>query len=421
MEHLLFALYLVLFAWLITKIKFFTRAELSAPQLVIVFLLKILAGILYGWTGIYFIDMVQMLDTWVYHKESLVEYQLLLSDPKLFVTSFFQSGYEFGYGGSFFSTDNSWWSNMPVNFLIKVLALFNVLSGGNYYINVVFYSFLTFWGPVALYRVMKDAYPYNRTAVIIATFLLPSFIYWTSGIHKDGVLFTGIALVVYHFYFGLKEGKWSISRILAMLLGFLLILAIRNFVLIMLLPALLAWWLASKNVLKPFYTFVLVYAFYALLFFTAKFIHPPLNFPAIVVAKQQQFLQLRGNSAVATKILEPTIGSFMAAAPNAISTSVLRPNVFDVSHLLSLAAVIENILLLLLFVLFLIWHRKTSPTPFGLFCLFFAFSMLLTIGYTVHFLGATVRYRSVVLPFLIIPMCALINWKKLGNSRRLNN
>jgi len=421
LEHLLFALYLILFAWLITKIKFFTRAGLSAPQLVIVFLLKILAGILYGWTGIYFIDMVQMLDTWVYHKESLVEYQLLLSDPQLFITSFFHSGYEFGYGGSFFSTDNSWWSNMPVNFLIKVLALFNVLSGGNYYINVVFYSFLTFWGPIALYRVMKDAYPFNRTAVIIATFLLPSFLYWTSGIHKDGVLFTGIALVVFHFYFGLKEGRWNLGRILAMLLGLLLILAIRNFVLVMLLPALLAWWIASKNVLKPFYTYSLVYAFYAVLFFSARYIHPSLDFPAIVVAKQQQFLQLRGNSAVPTQILETTVGSFITAAPNAISTSVLRPNVFDVSHLLSLAAVIENILLLLLFVVFLIGHRKWSPTPFGLFCVFFAFSLLLTIGYTVHFLGATVRYRSVVLPFLIIPMCALIDWKRIQKMVKLNN
>ena len=421
MEHLLFALYLIVFAWLITKIKFFTRTGLSASQLVIVFLLKVMAGILYGWTGIYFIDMIQMLDTWMYHKESLVEYQLLLSDPKLFVTSFFHSGYEFGYGGSFFSTENSWWGNMPVNFLIKVLGVINFLSGGNYYINVVFYSFFTFWGPIALYREKKDAYPYSRVAVIIATFLLPSFIYWTSGIHKDGVLFTGIALVVYHFYFGLKESRFGIKRILVMLLGLLLILAIRNFVLVMLLPALFAWWLATKNVLKPFYTFVLVYAFYALLFFTTKYMHPTLNFPAIVVAKQQQFLQLNGNSAVPTKILEPTIGSFITAAPNAISTSVLRPNIFDVGHFLSLAAVIENLFFLLLFVVFLLWHRKTSPNPFGLFCLFFAFSLLLTIGYTVHFLGATVRYRSVVLPFLIIPMCAVIDWKTVGKKLGFTN
>lgn len=413
MEHLLFALYLVVLAWLVTKIGFFTKSGLSPSQLVIVLLLKVMAGILYGWIGVYYADMAQMLDTWMYHQESLEEYNLLLSNPGLFVTSFFRSDYAFGYGGSFFSTDNSWWSNLPLNFLIKVLAVLNLLSGGNYYINVIFYSFLTLWGPIAIYRVMKDAFPFSVLPVLIATFLLPSFIYWTSGIHKDGILFTGIALIIYHVYFGFQKGfNWKGA--LAILFGFLLVVLIRNYILVMLLPALLAWWLAQKNVSKPFYVFSAVYVFCGLLFFTAQYIHPKVDFPAIVVTKQQQFLLLKGNSAVTAPDLKPTLGSFIENAPRALTTSVLRPNVFDIKHLLSLAAAVENIVLLLLFIAFLAWHRKTFQNPFILFCLFFSFSVLLTIGYTVHFLGATVRYRSVVLPLLVIPMFAFINWKKLG-------
>ena len=414
MEHLLFAGYLIAFALLVTKIGFFKHSGLSSSQLIIVFLLKVMAGILYGWIGVYYANMAQMLDTWNYHQESLVEYDLLLSDPQRFITSFFKSEYEFGYGGSFFSTDNSWWSNLPLNFLIKLLAIFNFFSLGNYYINVLFYSFLTIWGPVALYRVMKDVFSFNVLAVLIATFLLPSFIYWTSGIHKDGILFTGIALIIYHFYFGFKEARFHLKRILAIVLGFVLILAIRNYILIMLVPALIAWWIAQKNILKPFFSFALVYGICGLLFFTAKYLHPALDMPAIVATKQQQFLQLQGNSAVATSHLEPSFTGFIKNALPALSISVLRPNIFDVKHLLSLAAAVENILLLLLFITFLIWHRKMFGNPFILFCLFFSFSVLMTIGYTVHFLGATVRYRSVVLPLLVIPMFAFINWKKIG-------
>ena len=36
------------------------------------------------------------------------------------------------------------------------------------------------------------------------------------------------------------------------------------------------------------------------------------------------------------------------------------------------------------------------------------------IGYSVNILGAIVRYRSIVLPFLIVPMVAKIDWRKIG-------
>ncbi len=37
------------------------------------------------------------------------------------------------------------------------------------------------------------------------------------------------------------------------------------------------------------------------------------------------------------------------------------------------------------------------------------------IGYSVNFLGAIVRYRSIILPFLIVPIVALINWQRIIN------
>jgi hypothetical protein len=70
----------------------------------------------------------------------------------------------------------------------------------------------------------------------------------------------------------------------------------------------------------------------------------------------------------------------------------------------------------LLFGIFLIWRLKqTFPDErFILFCLFFSVSVLLMIGYSVNNLGAIVRYRSVVLPFLIAPLLTMINWQRLG-------
>lgn len=415
MAYLLFAAYLVFFSWLVTRVRFFADAGLTAAQLVILFLLKVMAGILYGWIGVYYGEMAQMVDTWGYHYESITEYHRLQTDPGAFFGSLFHNTYQDGYT-KFLASENSWWNDLKGTLFVKLLAVFNLASFGSYYTNVIFYSFITLFGPVAFYRVMKDTFPGNRLSVALATFVVPSFLYWTAGLHKDGLIFLGIAMVVYHFYFGLKEEKFSILRIFPILLGLLLVLALRNFLILPFLPALLAWTLAARMKTKPWALFAVVYFFAGVLFFTAKFLHPRLNFPEEVVSRQQAFLHLVGGaSAVEVTQLEPTFGSFAQNMPQAVALSMIRPYPSDVRHLLSLTAAIEiNSLLLLVAVCLFFRKRKQRASPLLLFCLAFSFSVLLMIGYTVNILGAIVRYRSIVMTLLIVPVVGIADWARIG-------
>lgn len=414
MEHLLFAAYLILFAWLVTRIKFFSNSGLSNSQIIILFLLKVMAGIIYGWIGVYYGEMAQMIDTWAYHYQSIAEYHLLLSHPIDFFTSLFHNTYKSGYTNFLFS-HNSWWNDLKGNFYLKIVAIFDVFSFGNYYVNVIFYSFLSLFGPVAIFRVMKDVFPTKKIAVLLASFLIPSFLYWTSGLHKEGIIFLSIALIVYHFYFGLKEKRFSFLRITTIIFYFLLILALRNFLIVTLVPALLAWFISSRVKFKPIFIYAGVFSLFLLLFFTGKYISPNLDFVNAVVVKQEEFSNLGGQSAVKVTIVQPSFISFVMNAPQAFSLSALRPYPSDVRHLLSLAAAMEVSFLYILFVAFLMWPKNgTKLSPFLLFCLFFSFSVLMMIGYTVNILGAIVRYRSIVLPFLIVPMVAKIDWSKIS-------
>ena len=413
MEHLLFAAYLILFAWLVTKVKFFVTSGLTPAQLVIIFLLKVMAGIFYGWIGVYYGELAQMVDTWQYHYEGLKEYELLKSDPITFFSNIFHSSYASGYGG-FLASENSWWNDLKGTSFIKFVSLLNLFSFGNYYVNVIFYSFITLFGPVALYRVMRNVFSESKFSILLATFLIPSFLYWTSGIHKDGLIFLGYGLLAYCFYFGFKEGYFSLKKIGGILIGFLLVLLLRNFLIITLIPPLIGWGIVHKWKRKPILTFSVIYAIFIFLFFIARYLHPSFNFPEVVVDRQQAFMKLRGGSAVEVTHLEPNFSSFVQNFPQALSLTTLRPFPGDVKHLLSLAAFLEIFSLLLLFLLFLIWRRPSNPTNnFLLFCTFLSFSVLLMIGYSVNFLGAIVRYRSIVLPFLIVPVVAKIDWSRI--------
>lgn len=413
LDYLLFVGYLILFAWLVTKLNFYKNSQLNNSQLIIIFLLKVMAGIFYGWVGVYYGNMAKMVDTWSYHYLSMQEFELLKENPKEYFTNLIYYPYADGYL-KFFSTENSYWNDLKVNFFIKILSFFNIFSLGNYYINVIFYSFITMVGPIAMYRVMIDVYPGKKLQVILATFMVPSFLYWTSGLHKEGFLFLGLALITYCLYFGFKQNHWPIKRILVMIFSLVLVLALRNFLVILLLPAIFSWLLANKWPKKGLAVFLVSYLIYGILFFTTRYIDERIDFPAVVVTKQEAFIAHSGGSEVDVRVLEPTPGSFIINAPQAISLAALRPYPSDVRHILSLAAAVEIFLLLLLFVIFLLTNiHGACSKNFIYFCVFFAFSLLFTIGYTVNFVGAIVRYRSLAFPFLIIPMVCQINWARL--------
>lgn len=426
LEYLLFVGYLILFAWLVTKVKFFTLSGLSRPQLVIIFLLKIIAGIFYGWIGIYYGGFAQMWDTWRFHVESLQEYQLMQTDPVEYLSNLFRDPYESGFS-RFFDTTDSYWNDLKGNILIKFLSLLNILSFGHYYVNVIFYSFITLFGAIAIFRVMDDVFPGKKMTILLATFLIPSFLYWTSGIHKEGLIFTGIAFVIYSIYFGNKQKKYGFKRIAMLLTGLLLILTLRNFLFVIVLPAIITWVIANHWPKKGLAIFISLYLLFCILFFTARYISPTLDFPKAVANKQQEFIKLIGTSSVPIKQLEPTAISFLKNTPQAVTLSAMRPYPSDVHHILSLAAAVEVGLLLILLIIFMLW-RKNSVQAKSLinFCLFFSFSVLLAIGFSNNNLGAIVRYRSIVIPLLVIPMVAQIDWGRIydylfKNIKKNNN
>jgi len=422
LEYLLFVAYLILFAWIATKVKFFSRSGLSQPQLIILFLLKVMAGIFYGWIGLYYGGLAQMHDTWSFNVSSVQEYHLLYQNPREYFTNLFNNPYESGMSNFLDSTD-SYWNDLKGNIVIKILSVFDIFSFGYYYVNVIFFSFITLFGPIAIYRVMTDVFPSRKLPILLATFLVPSFLYWTSGLHKEGLIFTGMGLSIYCIYFGLKEKKWGFKRIFCLLINLALILVLRNFLIIIFVPAILIWLVAYRFPKYGLAIFSGSYVLLCILFFTLRYISPNLDFPQAVVNKQQAFIKLQGgSSSVPIKELEPNAISFLKNTPQAINLSTIRPYPSDVRHILSLAAAIEINTLLFMFILFLAWRTNgLRSRNFIYFCLFFSFSLLLAIGFSVNNLGAIVRYRSIMIPLLVVPMAAQINWKKIESFFSGNN
>ncbi|RYY90558.1 MAG: hypothetical protein EOO15_02100 [Chitinophagaceae bacterium] len=406
MSYLLFLLYLFLFIWLLQKIPFFRNSGLTQRQVQIVFLLKVFAGILYGWVGIYYSSKGQIVDTWWLHYQGLKEQELLHTSPSKFVYDLFRNNYSHGFG-RFLSSRNSWWNDLHSNLFIKCLALLNEITGGHYFVNVLFFAFATMAGPVGLFRIFHQLYPQRKGLVFAGAFLVPSYLFWTSGIFRDAPVALALGMILYCFFMGLRD-RWKLRYMLTIVIGLLILLVFRNYLVVVLLPALFAWWLAARFKYHPLLVFGVIYTVYGLLFFCTRYFIPALNFPQMAVEKQEDFFTLVGNSMIAAPRLQATAASFLANAPHAFSLLLLRPWPADVYNGFILLASLETYFLLGLFLWWIWKHRNGRTDVFVAFCLFFSLTLFLMIGFTVNFLGAMVRYRSLVLPLLVTPMLGTI-------------
>lgn len=412
MSYVLFFIYLVLFSRLLTKSRFICHSALSSKIIISLFVLKVITGCVHAWI---LLRMSSLPDTIVFHKEGVIEYHLLFSHSRQYFSNLFHSGYNTGYAGLFSSTD-SYWNDLTSNLIIKFLSLCDIFSFGNYYVNVIFYNYVIFFGAIGLYRVFDMVYANKKYQLIATCFLLPSLLFFSSTIHKEGLIYAAIGIAVFNIFMGLNKTGFTAGRIICILLAVCFIFLQRSYVLFALLPAAVAWILSAGKKYSPLLTFIITYLLGGIFFFTAGKLSSKLNLPAKVAQKQWDFEHLQTPSTyIQLDSLAPTFKSFAFNAPQAISHSLLRPYFTDykLSRFL-LPLLVELCLYQLLVLLFIFFRNKTSVQhPFILFSLFFSFSILLIIGYTIPVIGAIVRYRSIYLPFILTPVICNINWQKI--------
>lgn len=417
MAYLLFFIYLLLLCWLLIKIPFVKKTGLKPSVILILFVIKILAGLALGW---FTHDIVN--DYWPLNADSINEYKLLLQNPSGYLDVLFHSTYEKGYGG-FLDALPSYWNDLQITLIGKTLALFNFLTNGNYYINSLFFNFFCFLGHVAFYRVYSQVYITKNTAVLICCFLLPSTLYFSSGIHKDGIVFTALGFLFYAVHQSLQKQEFNFKRTAVILFAFTALFFVRSYVVLLVTPALLLWILVYRYKLPVIKTFFIGYAAAGILFFGLRFSTGGFNPLEAVTKKQEAFFMLdKAATQVPLDTLQPNFASFAKNAPQAFNHSFLRPHITELHIHNLLPIIIETLIYHIAFIVFLFRRQKSYQTknlPLLLAGVFFGITLFLFIGYIVPNLGSIVRYRSIYLIFIITPVFAGIDCGKFINPLKI--
>jgi hypothetical protein len=356
-------------------------------------------------------------DTWNFFNDSLPEYNRLIHHPISFFQDFLPAS-SFGQSNSFREAMDIYIRHLEYLLMVKPLAVFNIFSGRNYYIDVLFFNFIVCWGPFLLFKMVLQEFPDKKNALFVSIFLIPSISFWLSGIRGEGFLFLFIVIILYY------TRKWFTQKkayyLILIILGFAGFLIFRVQFLMVFLPAFFCWTLSISGRLKALYYFILFYALGISVFLGTILFSPHNNLGLPLIRKQGEFLELHGNTRFKLDTLENSVTSFIKILPQALANTMVRPLIWEAKGILQLAASFE-IMLVWIILIFLLTRREKNwkqsiNSPTLLLFVFYSVSQILLIGYIVPFPGAIVRYKIIPELFLLITATILINWGKNDNK-----
>jgi hypothetical protein len=300
------AAYALLLILIIYKVRFVNVQGLTPARVTAVFALKIMCGVAMALIYTYYYTDRTTADVFKYYDDSRIMYDALRTHP----ADFFRMLTGIGDDGDHFRNTYylrmaNWYRDFESTFndsrtIIRVNAFIRLFSFGYYHVHTVIMCFLSLTGLVAIYRTFSPYMEDRRNLLFAAVFLLPSVMFWGSGVLKEGIMLCGLGILVYSFH-RMLNGGITIKRTLLVLLSLGILLVTKYYILAALIIGMVAnLWIyrsSKKNTLMKYAIVIACFAAAGWLYISTKPVYDPLQ---IMSSKQRNFLNLaRGGAYMA--------------------------------------------------------------------------------------------------------------------------
>jgi hypothetical protein len=292
--------------------------------------------------------------------------------------------------------------------VIRINALVNMVSQGYYPMNVLFFLLLSFIGSYYLFRFFL-ALCHEKWMAFACAFLIPSTVFWSSGILKEGLVMCALGLLLFSLKRFLSSHGWRHALVFGA--AFFVLMHLKIYILVSLLPFLVIGVIFNhfgstrKSLLFGMTSLLLLFLIQALCI-------PNWNVLSILQGKQFDFIQMaeavHAGSRVPIHRLTQSYASLLSLLPVGIWNVMYYPDVTMLKNPQSVAAYAENVLFWLLMVggVVGIFYNE-RPKYWTVLSLMFVFLVFGIIGITAPVVGAMVRYKAPVLPFFLFSLLLL--------------
>lgn len=412
------AIFHLAFLALILKYKSLQIPLFSKFTSIYIYIFKSLIVLAYLYIYTYFYQNPNEVDIFKYYNDGIAIYQYKNSDFYGYLRILF--GLETPTDILYLKQNTFHWYKSFEEFginenrsIIRFHAFFSLLSGGSYIAHTAITTFMSYLG-ILLFTKTWIAFIHKfEKSWIMASFLLPSILFWNAGVLKEPFVMLGLGLLVYALFFPHKK--------LYILPALILILCTKEYIFIAALPIIVAALISSYSQIKPWISYTASILFFcALCALISEF--TSFNFWNIIQKKQAAFINVstlnNAKSQFDVTPLEPNLISILKNSPQAIINTLFRPFPSELKSPLYLLSFIENTLIWLLGIYAILkanWKLIISNSIFW-FSVSFVLLLALMIGLTVDNSGSLVRYRMPYLPFLLAIFVYILSQKKKEND-----
>lgn len=382
------------------------------------YLIKVLGGIAFASIYLFYYGYG---DTFLYQRGANVMSDLMLSNP-----------------GDYFRLLWSNTSNLPKDlvmltsqiqysrgaeewFMVKLLSPISLISFGSYIVMTFFMSLISFFGAWKIYKVFADVLPTKKKYAFWAVFLVPSVVFWGSGIMKDTVTLACINILINILYFTVFKRKISFLWLVPVPILLWLIFSLKAYIILAFLPALFlgVYSLVKGSIRNQVIRLISGPAIFFALLLVSYFGLSALQESSAKYNTENIEGQVRGfhtwhsdvgGSTYSLGDVEYTPIGVISKIPAALNVAYFRPYIWEARNPVVAIGAFESIVFLGLTLLAVYRYKfklvreiKKSPILYALlvYCLIFGFA----VGFTSYNFGALARYKIPVMSlfaFLIL-------------------
>ncbi len=315
-----------------------------------------------------------------------------------------------------------WYSHAPTYFICKVSGFFAPFAFNTYSVMAIFFALISFTGSWLLFLTFYRLYPKLHKHFAIAIFLIPSFVFWSSGLMKEAIAIGSLGMLFYVLVKIIVTKRISFSSILLLPISFYTLFMTKKYILICFLPLIIIWGFSEINksinsqvIRVLFYPFLLsmaigtsIWAYFQITVNDEIYSLENVGQSTAITANYINYISNKEQgSSYYLGTLDGSLESMLRLAPAAIFTTFFRPFIWEVRNPMMLLSALE-----ILFIVYLAFKtllktgltrllRTTIANPLILFCLLFSVMMAFVVGISSYNFGTLVRYKIPIIPFFI--------------------
>lgn len=310
-------------------------------------------------------------------------------------------------------------------FGILVIPVFN-----SYLLASILTAYVSYWGIWRMFLVFSSIYPQLKTSIAIAILFIPSVLFWSSGLLKDTITLSCTGWAVYCIYSVFIAKKERLVHSALLMLNIYLILLIKPYIVIALLPGCLIWIFSNRinsiknTLIKILLLFTVIvtcaaggyFVFSQLNTYLGKFSLQKIATTAEVIQKDLHQSYYHGHGFDIGEIGNSPL-NFLIKAPQALVVGFFRPYLWEAGNVVMFFSGLENAIILVLTLLMLVRNglativQRFISEPLLFFSLTYSVFFAYAVGISTSNFGALVRFKVAYLPFFVAAIIILLNKK----------